>query len=257
MTPDQIRTALDTFRKNRGLKIADWCRRARLEPSTLYDFLNHKTKDLSALKLIALADAENVPLDALVGRAALPKGEILSKVQPVLDVTGAMLTLEQVAERSGLKATDLTFHWPDLTSLIVDCYLRQIRDALPLHMAEGAGLPLIDRLMVIVRASAAWLIDRSELFLAFHSLIVQAPAHHRAGFDTARAELANALKTQVLDPSADLVPLPDDSKLTIADNLMTLGRDIMVNEIRSRDLEKIERRAFKLTQALLTAKTWT
>lgn len=56
----------------RGLVAKPWCERAKINPNTLYNFLNGRSDSLSQSTLEALAGAEGVPPSQLLGEGVVP-----------------------------------------------------------------------------------------------------------------------------------------------------------------------------------------
>lgn len=63
------REAIIAFMEERGLSVNEWCTRAKVAPSTLYNFLNSKddTKSLSSRTLSQLAEVENTTISKILG----------------------------------------------------------------------------------------------------------------------------------------------------------------------------------------------
>lgn len=65
------RAAIKRFMEQYGLKVAPWCKRAGIQPSTLYDFLSGKNNDLTYGTLQKLARAVGVTVAVIMGEVGL------------------------------------------------------------------------------------------------------------------------------------------------------------------------------------------
>lgn len=87
--------------KDRGLKAASWCKRAKVSSSSLYNFLNGRSDSLSHPTLEKLAQSERATISQLIGESDetaefhLPRIDVIGEVQAGVWRTAASLYYDE------------------------------------------------------------------------------------------------------------------------------------------------------------------
>lgn len=240
-----MRARLRQFIKTRELTINEWCQRAGIEPGALYAFMNGRTKDVGASRLIALADAESCSLDEMFGRAPMGRDEALLLAAPVIEAQGASVTFLDLARVTGLRTSVLQSIWTTMDDLIADTYMHVMALAAPGNFAAASSDGAMERVHESGEAAADWAVPRLPLMLAFQSAILRTSPHRRAEYQAMRRKAADLYWTMVLAPARDLIPLDKAQRFDLSQALIDASLDAVRHNIDSprKILQDYKRRA--------------
>lgn len=240
-----MRARLREFIKTRELTINEWCQRAGIEPGALYAFLNGRTNDVGASRLIAMADAESCSLDEMFGRAPMGRDEALLLAAPIIEKQGALVTFIDLARVTGLRTSVLQAIWTTMDDLIADTYIHVMTLAAPRNFGAARASGAVERVHEAGAASVDWALPRLPLMLAFQAAILRTSPHRRAEYQAMRRKAADLYWTMVLAPARDLIPLDKAQRFDLAQALLDASLDALRHNIDNhrKILQDYKRRA--------------
>lgn len=241
MDNNKIRHALRAHVKRRGITVNDWCRRAGIPARTVYAFLDGKTKDFGSARLIALADAERISVDQLIGRTSFDKQGLLEAVTPMVMRLGTRLSLEDVSRETGVPLPTLQIEWLCASDVIIDVYLHNAPELVAQHIADIDGENAADRICAIAANALDWIGNYPDFFLAFHSAVVTAAPGQREKFQTETSKVVNQLKRIALDQSKDLLVTDEREKIALSRVLLALFRSLSITYAQTKNSDEIMR----------------
>ncbi len=241
MDNNKIRRALRAHVDKRGITVNDWCRRAGIPARTVYAFLDGKTKDLGSARLVALADAERVSVDQLIGRSSFDKQELLKAVIPLVMRLGTRLSLEDISRETGVPLPTLQIEWLCASDVIIDVYLQFSPELVEKHISNVRGKNAADRIYEIAVNALDWVGANPDFFLAFQSAIVTATPGQREKYQTETLKIVNQLKRTVLDQSKDLLVTDEREKTALSRVLLALFRSLSITYAQNRNSDEVLR----------------
>ena len=231
MDPELMRARLRQFIKTRELTINEWCQRARIEPGALYAFVNGRTNDVGASRLIALADAESCSLDEMFGRAPMGRDEALLLAAPIIEAQGVSVSFLDLARLTGLRTSVLQSIWSTMDDLVTATYLHVVARAVPAHFGAARADGALERVHEAGAAAVDWAAPRLPLMLAFQAAILRTSPHRRAEYQAMRRKAADLYWTMVLAPARDLIPLDKAQRFDLAQALLDASLDAVRHNI--------------------------
>ncbi|MBA5779118.1 hypothetical protein H2509_18475 [Stappia sp. F7233] len=254
MLSERVRAALSRYMDERGISAANWCHRAGLNESWLYSFLRGVSDDFGAMKLIALADAENASIDEMLGRNLEDRMSVIDAALPILQERATEVSLGQIAIETMIPLKHLVAQFETKETLLIEAYLKLARDSALPTVARTAGDCLQQRMDSYVGLAAGWILQRFPMYLAFRSAILIASAAHRADYLRIQNDLAAVIRDKVLMPSKE-ISIPDMEILTCLSQ--TLYREmaaLILIHGHHGELELIAADLQRITRAILTGK---
>lgn len=227
MDSEEIRRALRAFISLRGLTVANWSRRAKISPSAVYAFLNGETEDIGSRRLIALANAEDVALDDLLGRSMFDFAMAKKAMIELAEKHGGRLKMEDVATVTNIPVRALLTRWASVNEMIIDAYISINLDRAGESSARASSHKVLTRLEASAQASFEWYSKRRDFYIAYQVAILTASDARKRDDAMMEAELATQVKREILDGSEDLLILDDGEKYRIAVVLMSLFHNVV------------------------------
>ncbi len=227
MDSEDIRRALRAFTSQRGISIADWSRRARISPSAVYAFLNGETEDIGSRRLIALADAEDVSLDDLLGRSMFDFALAKKAMIELAEKHGGRLRMEDVATATNIPVRSLMTRWSSVNEMIIDAYISVNLDRSAENIGRASGTKVLNRLETSIHTSFDWYSKRREFYTAYQAAILTASDARKRDDAMMEAEIASQVKREVLDAADYLLILDDGEKYRLAVVLVSLFHNVV------------------------------
>ncbi|MBO6755491.1 MAG: hypothetical protein JJ902_04140 [Roseibium sp.] len=168
--------------------------------------MDEKTKDISASRLIALADAENISLDILLERQVIDRQAVIDVAGPLILRHGDRVTMDEVSQRTGYPAIYLLHEWHDICELIVDVYIDVTLANTEQVMAEPPeGKSLIARLREYTARGVDWVLEHEDFYLAVQRCVLKVNPDKQHAYLDLQRRIAGTFRATALDPADDLI----------------------------------------------------
>lgn len=225
MDADTLRARLRKFMDHRNLTVADWCRRAGIDAGSLYSFVRSRTNDLGATRLLALAAAEGVSMDEMLGVSPTERSAILDRVAPIIQTYGHDATIADVARALGMPTSVLRSEWASIDDLIVDTYVHVMADAAAVNFRQATDPKIMVRLHQVKAAAVEWSLPRLQFLVAFQSAILRTSPAKRDNQRALRRVAAERFQRIVIEPATDLLPMQKSMQVDLAQVLIDASID--------------------------------